>query len=150
MVEDARYKASYELGVFAALAFLSVLCFRAVKTAQRFHSLKSVINSTSETQSLGILITIKVMFYRRPIWHLVYFISQFWISKVHFDQVLFRDEVLRTWGFVTNINFCHDDFWIVTIYESVTNMMSRRQFVTNMHLLDTGRVTGKLIQTKYI
>lgn len=25
------------------------------------------------------------MFYRRPIWHLVYFISQFWISKVHFD-----------------------------------------------------------------
>ena len=45
---------------------------------QSFESLNGIFNIDHKR-------TIKVMFYRRSIWHLVYFISKFWISKVHFD-----------------------------------------------------------------
>ena len=43
----------------------------------------------------------------------------------HEHKVSFRDEVSRTWGFVTNTNSRHEMIFGVTMFEFVTNILSR-------------------------
>ena len=45
--------------------------------------------------------------------------------------------MLRSWVFVTNINFRHEFFEDVTMFEFVTNILSRSSVVTKLHLLIT-------------
>ena len=73
---------------------------------QSFESLNGIF-------SIGHKRTIKVMFYRRSIWHLVYFISQFWISKVHFDFYWLFDISSSHIQIVMNIRF----YFVTRCYE---------------------------------